>query len=276
MLKFSFFSLSPQLTPFVVLGTSVIDKYVGESERKIEMLFGILAKLREKGLRTVAYVDEVDCLLGQRGDSGSSALTGAKSTLISMLEGGDGQKKDLYFIATCNKTWQLDHAYRSRATELFVNLPSIYDLSALLRHLLKEPIEELIKWNVSQQDIMKIAKFMKARLFSARDVVNAVRDAQTACHARLMRQKYFRRSEGVMIPCSRLHPRAVPVGRVMMMSSRNEYILLAKVEATKKDLMTAANKVKTATTQLKLNVYERVHADGDLIETGEMLVKRHF
>ena len=55
---------------------TVTSKYVGESEKRIVAFFSMAAKCRKQGLVTVAFIDEVDCIMTSRSSSGSSAMTG--------------------------------------------------------------------------------------------------------------------------------------------------------------------------------------------------------
>ena len=98
-------------------------------------------------------------------------FTGAKSTLIAAIEGGDGPTKDLYLVGTVNKKWLLDEAFLSRAVQFYVPLPSQDQIEAQISYTIAKEQDEadLVKWDVKEKGIERLAKYMWGKHFSGNE-----------------------------------------------------------------------------------------------------------
>ena len=87
-------------------------------------------------------------------------FTGAKSTLIAAIEGGDGPTKDLYLVGTVNKKWLLDEAFLSRAVQFYVPLPSQDQIEAQISYTIAKEQDEadLVKWDVKEKGIERLGE----------------------------------------------------------------------------------------------------------------------
>jgi SpoVK/Ycf46/Vps4 family AAA+-type ATPase len=87
---------------FNVNASQIKDKYVGETEKNIQRLFDE-ARGRE---RSVLFFDEVDHLLGRRGNR----KIGAVSQFLSLTDGLIKNTRCMLVLAATNKPWLLDDA----------------------------------------------------------------------------------------------------------------------------------------------------------------------
>ncbi|KAI0398935.1 hypothetical protein F4802DRAFT_591571 [Xylaria palmicola] len=151
-----------------ISGASIMNMYVGESEKNVRALFR-LAKKKEP---MVIFIDEADALLGARGESRGG---GRRETINQFLREWDGMDSMKAFIMVAtNRPFDLDEAVLRRLPrKLLIDLPLEADRAAILRiHLKDEVVDEA----VSIEDIAK-----HTPLYSGSDLKNVcVAAAMTA------------------------------------------------------------------------------------------------
>ncbi len=87
--------------------TDVLDKYIGESERKLAQAFA-QARARKPA---VLFFDELEALASRRrssGDVGASLV----STFLSEMDGFSGSSEGVLVLAATNTPWAVDSAFR--------------------------------------------------------------------------------------------------------------------------------------------------------------------
>lgn len=112
--------------PFLsVNAASIMSKWVGEAEKKVERLF---AEARNHA-RCVIFIDEVDSLLPKRSSSNSTVMKRVVPQFLSEMDGiasksiGD---HSLLLVAATNEPWNLDEAVMRPGRfdeKIFVGLP---------------------------------------------------------------------------------------------------------------------------------------------------------
>ena len=95
---------------------------MGESEKLIKTLFAV-AKFMQP---SVIFLDEIDSLLSQRGDSEMDNVRRIKNEFFVQLDGAKTNKDDkILVIGTTNRPESLDEAARRRfVRRLYVPLPN--------------------------------------------------------------------------------------------------------------------------------------------------------
>ena len=93
-----------------IKGPEILDKYVGESEKRIREIFETARKYEgEHGIPAVIFIDEADAILHQRGASGKSFMSGTiVPAFLSEWDGLDSQET-MVLLAT-NRANDLDEA----------------------------------------------------------------------------------------------------------------------------------------------------------------------
>jgi transitional endoplasmic reticulum ATPase len=134
---------------FYSVGCSdIFSKYVGETEKNMRSIFEKAAESE----RAVLFLDEVEALLGKRGNERSPVLDRLVPEFLGLTDGVDGRKRQLLLLAATNRPWDLDDAAlrEGRFGQLiFVGLPDQAARKFILeRHLTDVPVADDIDTEV--------------------------------------------------------------------------------------------------------------------------------
>src|SRR3990170_4119398 len=111
---------------FCVDAATVMDKWLGQSEKNVANLFQDARRASASGRPAIIFIDEVDSLVGIRADE----VGGEVRTRNQFLKEMDGisDKSDpvhVYVVGATNKPWALDEAFIRRFQKrIFVPLPN--------------------------------------------------------------------------------------------------------------------------------------------------------
>jgi SpoVK/Ycf46/Vps4 family AAA+-type ATPase len=106
--------------------SSLISKWLGESEKNVAGLFEAARQAAQKGRPVIIFIDEIDSFFGIRGDE----VGGEVRTRNQFLQEMDSvlEKKrasHVYVIGATNKPWDLDQAFIRRFQKrIYVPLPN--------------------------------------------------------------------------------------------------------------------------------------------------------
>ena len=126
---------------FNIRPSSVLDKWVGETEKKIKKLFSDIRSCKT----AVAFLDELESLTLNRDTTDSSFRLSMTSELLSQLDGVDTTRDNItLFIGATNKPWLIDEAFTRPGrfgTKIFIPLPDPVTREAMLKiHLKNRPL----------------------------------------------------------------------------------------------------------------------------------------
>lgn len=112
-----------EATFFNVSASSIISKWLGESEKLVQTLFES-AKEKQPAL---IFIDEVDSIASARGAGEHDAMRRVKTTMMSQMDGVTTKKTDrIVVLGATNLPWELDPAFRSRFEKrIYLNLPDL-------------------------------------------------------------------------------------------------------------------------------------------------------
>lgn len=153
-----------------IKGPELLNKFVGESERSVRMVF---ARGRASA-PCVLFFDELDALAPRRGsDRANPSSERVVNQLLTELDGVEG-RKDVYVIAATNRPDMIDPAMLrpGRLDKLlYVPLPSPTQRSSILQtHARKYPVDPAV-------DLEALAKDSRMDGFSGADVAAFMREA---------------------------------------------------------------------------------------------------
>ncbi|OQR91458.1 katanin p60 ATPase-containing subunit A [Thraustotheca clavata] len=129
-------------TFFNISGSSIVSKYRGDSEKLVRMLFDLA---RYHAPSTI-FLDEIDSIMGQRGESGGSqeheASRRMKTELLIQMDGLAKSNEVVFVLAASNLPWELDAAMLRRLEKrVLVGLPSAEARHKMFQELLDPYID---------------------------------------------------------------------------------------------------------------------------------------
>ncbi|KAG5182600.1 katanin p60 ATPase-like protein-containing subunit A-like 2 [Tribonema minus] len=121
-------------TFFNISASSIVSKYRGDSEKLVRVLF----ELARHHAPSTIFIDEIDAIMGQRGDAGGgSEHEGSRRMKTELLIQMDGLAKGaelVFVLAASNLPWELDVALLRRLEKrVLVPLPNEPAREAMLR-----------------------------------------------------------------------------------------------------------------------------------------------
>jgi len=153
---------------FNVAVSDVLDMYIGESERKLRLLFEEARRRKP----SVLFFDEVEALGGKRQYSREGGTAKLVSQFLAELDGFERNNEGVLILAATNVPWAVDPAFRRPGRfdrVLFVPPPDLAARVDILTNLLKDrPLDGSI-------DTAFIAKHTSG--FSGADLAQLVESA---------------------------------------------------------------------------------------------------
>ena len=148
---------------FVSVGLAdILDMYIGNSERNIAELFGLV----RREAPCVLFLDEIDALGQKRSGAHNAAMRGAVVQLLTELDGVSGQNEGVFVLAATNQPWDVDPALRRPGRfdrTLLVLPPDAGAREAVFRfHLRHRPVEGI--------DLRRLARATEG--FSGADIAH--------------------------------------------------------------------------------------------------------
>lgn len=152
-----------------IKGPELLNKFVGESEKAIRMIF----ERAKSSSPCIIFFDEIDSLVPRRTDSDSNGVTSRiVNQMLTELDGLE-ERKDIFIIAATNRPDIIDRAMMrpGRIDKLlYVPLPTVEERLHILRACIKNtPLVNI--------DIEKIAQDHRCEGFSGADISLLVREA---------------------------------------------------------------------------------------------------
>ncbi len=111
---------------------SIMSKWLGEGEKNVSKLFANARKMLTDNKPVIIFVDEIDSLLGTRGQEVGGEVR-VRDQFLRETDGinDKGKNLHLYVIGATNKPWQLDPPFLRRFTKrILVPLPDMDARSA--------------------------------------------------------------------------------------------------------------------------------------------------
>lgn len=138
----------------------LVVKWVGETGQNIKALFRQVCETPG----VVLFIDEVDCLFGQRGDTDTEGSKQAKNQFLVELSALEDSRGDAVLVCATNLPWQIDSGFVRRFTQhVHVPLP---DPDARWRMLkMRVPDAEQVLGEEGQRQLIA-----RTELFSGSDM----------------------------------------------------------------------------------------------------------
>jgi SpoVK/Ycf46/Vps4 family AAA+-type ATPase len=150
-----------------VSSASLTSKNYGDAEKLVRALFSVATKYQP----SVIFIDEVDSILGARGDGQHEASRRLETEFLVQMDGvGSNSEDRVLLIAATNRPQELDEAVRRRLTKrIYIPLPDAATRESLIRNLLNG------NSNISNKEIKKIVNSTDG--FSGSDLAALCKEA---------------------------------------------------------------------------------------------------
>ena len=184
---------------FHVLSSSIVDKYLGATERNVRALF----KIAQENTPSVIFIDEVDALFSVRETRHAEAsIQRLKSEFLSALT----MYTKVVVIGATNLPWALDSAFLRRFDRhIHVGLPSFDQRVEILKLKLSICLHEL-----KDADFELLARYCDG--FTGDTIRQAVAQEWNAMYKKIRTATHFRKAslngKEVYCSCSDSHPEA--------------------------------------------------------------------
>lgn len=184
-------------TFFSISSSDLVSKWMGESERLVKQLF----TMARENKPSIIFIDEVDALMGQRGEGESEASRRIKTELLVQMNGVGTDSDGVLVLGATNIPWQLDSAIRRRFEKrIYIPLP---DQSARTR-MFEIDVGET-PCSLTKEEFRQLGELTEG--YSGSDVAVAVKDALMEPVRRIQSATHFKNVSAVegekkLIPCS--------------------------------------------------------------------------
>lgn len=178
---------------FALSSSTLVSKYVGESERLVSRLFQMARRERP----CTVFIDEIDSLCTSRTESDSESTRRIKNEILVQLDGVDSNNEGVLFLFATNMPWALDTAFRRRLDKIiYVPLPDPDARESVVKSNLRG-----IRHNINDSDIRRVSDHLVN--YSGSDIANIVKEAIYYPLLLLQKQQWFkiRNSDGKYEPC---------------------------------------------------------------------------
>jgi SpoVK/Ycf46/Vps4 family AAA+-type ATPase len=157
---------------FCVDAANVMDKWLGQSEKNVANLFQDARRASGSGRPAIIFIDEVDSLVGIRGDEVGGEVRTRNQFLKEMDSISDkANPSHVYVVGATNKPWALDEAFIRRFQKrIFVPLPNVEARTELVSIYSKDLT---LSGDVSADELIRLTDG-----YSASDIHEILQSAQ--------------------------------------------------------------------------------------------------
>lgn len=146
-------------TFFSISASTLMNKYIGESEKLVRALF-VIARERAP---SIIFIDEIDSILGRRKDDDNQAARAVKTEFLIQFDGVASDNDGVVVIGATNTPESLDDAVIRRLNRrIFVPSPNGKDRLVFLNQLLKGHPNSVSVYDISTRTEGYSASDLKA------------------------------------------------------------------------------------------------------------------
>lgn len=190
-------------TFFSISSSDLVSKWMGESEKLVSNLF----QMARESAPSIIFIDEIDSLVGQRGEGNESeASRRIKTELLVQMQGVGKNDEKVLVLAATNTPYSLDQAIRRRFDKrIYIPLPDV----KARQHMFKVHLGDT-PHNLTERDFEQLA--YRTEGFSGSDIAVCVNEVLFEPVRKTQDAMYFiKTSDDTWVPCGPRHPGAIEI-----------------------------------------------------------------
>ncbi|XP_076909753.1 protein SUPPRESSOR OF K(+) TRANSPORT GROWTH DEFECT 1-like [Bidens hawaiensis] len=235
-------------TFFSISSSDLVSKWMGESEKLVSNLF----QMARESAPSIIFIDEIDSLVGQRGEGNESeASRRIKTELLVQMQGVGNDDKKVLVLAATNTPYSLDQAIRRRFDKrIYIPLP---DLKAR-QHMFKVHLGDT-PHSLTDRDFEQLA--YKTEGFSGSDIAVCVNEVLFEPVRKTQDAVFFiKKSDDTWVPCGPRHPGAIEI-TMQDLATRGEASKIIPPPISRTDFDKVLARQKPTVSKSDLEVHDR-------------------
>ncbi|KAF5780024.1 putative vesicle-fusing ATPase [Helianthus annuus] len=235
-------------TFFSISSSDLVSKWMGESEKLVSNLF----QMARESAPSIIFIDEIDSLVGQRGEGNESeASRRIKTELLVQMQGVGNDDKKVLVLAATNTPYSLDQAIRRRFDKrIYIPLP---DLKAR-QHMFKVHLGDT-PHSLTDRDFEQLA--YKTEGFSGSDIAVCVNEVLFEPVRKTQDAMFFiKKPDDTWVPCGPRHPGAIEI-TMQDLATRGEASKIIPPPISRTDFDKVLARQKPTVSKTDLEVHDR-------------------
>ncbi|KAJ0507219.1 putative vesicle-fusing ATPase [Helianthus annuus] len=235
-------------TFFSISSSDLVSKWMGESEKLVSNLF----QMARESAPSIIFIDEIDSLVGQRGEGNESeASRRIKTELLVQMQGVGNDDKKVLVLAATNTPYSLDQAIRRRFDKrIYIPLP---DLKAR-QHMFKVHLGDT-PHSLTDRDFEQLA--YKTEGFSGSDIAVCVNEVLFEPVRKTQDAMFFiKKPDDTWVPCGPRHPGAIEI-TMQDLATRGEASKIIPPPISRTDFDKVLARQKPTVSKSDLEVHDR-------------------
>ncbi|XP_076947825.1 protein SUPPRESSOR OF K(+) TRANSPORT GROWTH DEFECT 1-like [Bidens hawaiensis] len=235
-------------TFFSISSSDLVSKWMGESEKLVSNLF----QMARESAPSIIFIDEIDSLVGQRGEGNESeASRRIKTELLVQMQGVGNDDKKVLVLAATNTPYSLDQAIRRRFDKrIYIPLP---DLKAR-QHMFKVHLGDT-PHSLTDRDFEQLA--YKTEGFSGSDIAVCVNEVLFEPVRKTQDAMFFiKKSDDTWVPCGPRQPGAIEI-TMQDLATRGEASKIIPPPISRTDFDKVLARQKPTVSKSDLEVHDR-------------------
>ncbi|KAL8199937.1 hypothetical protein R6Q57_013505 [Mikania cordata] len=235
-------------TFFSISSSDLVSKWMGESEKLVSNLFN----MARENAPSIIFIDEIDSLVGQRGEGNESeASRRIKTELLVQMQGVGNDDRKVLVLAATNTPYSLDQAIRRRFDKrIYIPLP---DLKAR-QHMFKVHLGDTPHC-LTDRDFEQLA--YKTEGFSGSDIAVCVNEVLFEPVRKTQDAMFFiKKQDDTWVPCGPRQPGAIEI-TMQDLASRGEASKIIPPPISRTDFDKVLARQKPTVSKSDLEVHDR-------------------
>ncbi|KAK1441618.1 hypothetical protein QVD17_07657 [Tagetes erecta] len=235
-------------TFFSISSSDLVSKWMGESEKLVSNLF----QMARESAPSIIFIDEIDSLVGQRGEGNESeASRRIKTELLVQMQGVGNDDKKVLVLAATNTPYSLDQAIRRRFDKrIYIPLPDV----KARQHMFKVHLGDT-PHSLTDRDFEQLA--YKTEGFSGSDIAVCVNEVLFEPVRKTQDAMFFiKKSDDTWVPCGPRHPGAIEI-TMQDLATRGEASKIIPPPISRTDFDKVLARQKPTVSKSDLEVHDR-------------------